>query len=84
VTRGGAHPTARFPVSATLEVAVPHARSINPVTGTNWEGTGVVPDIAAPAAEALAVAYRMALAHVLTTATSHAVLAEAREALAGA
>lgn len=82
VTRGGAHPTARFPVSATLEVAVPNARSINPVTGTNWEGTGVVPDIAAPAEEALKIAYRAALEHVLTTATSHAVLAEAREALA--
>jgi C-terminal processing protease CtpA/Prc len=81
-TRGGAHPTARFPVSATLEVAVPHARSINPVTGSNWEGTGVVPDIATPAGEALPAAYRLALEHVLVTATSQAVLAEAQEALA--
>ncbi|WP_327010283.1 S41 family peptidase [Dactylosporangium sp. NBC_01737] len=81
VTRGGAHPTARHPISATLEVAVPHARSINPVTGTNWEGTGVAPDIATPAAEAMTVAYRLALEHVLTTGTSQAVLAEAREAL---
>jgi C-terminal processing protease CtpA/Prc len=84
VTRGGAHPTRRFPVSATLEVAVPNARSINPVTGTNWEGTGVVPDVATPSEDALGVAYRSALDHVLTTATSHAVLAEAREALATA
>ncbi len=81
-TRGGAHPTARFPVSATLEVAVPNARSINPVTGTNWEGTGVVPDLGTPSGEALRVAYRLALEHILTTATSHAVLTEAREALA--
>ncbi|GAB3854514.1 S41 family peptidase [Dactylosporangium cerinum] len=84
VTRGGAHPTRRFPVSATLEVAVPNARSINPVTGTNWEGTGVVPDVATPAEEALRVAYRGALQHVLSTATSHAVLAEAQEALTAA
>ncbi|GAA3193812.1 S41 family peptidase [Dactylosporangium siamense] len=84
VTRGGAHPTRRFPVSATLEVAVPNARSINPVTGTNWEGTGVVPDVATPAEEALPVAYRTALRHVLSTATSHAVLAEAQEALTAA
>jgi C-terminal processing protease CtpA/Prc len=84
VTRGGAHPTGRFPISATLEVAVPNARSVNPVTGTNWEGTGVVPDIATAAEEALRVAHRMALEHVLTTGTSHAVLAEARDALAGA
>jgi C-terminal processing protease CtpA/Prc len=84
VTRGGAHPTTRHPVSATLEVAVPNARSINPVTGTNWEGTGVVPDIAVPAEDALRVAYRLALEHVLTTGTAHSVLAEAREALAAA
>lgn len=80
-TRGGAHPTARFPVSATLEVTVPHARSINPVTGTNWEGVGVVPDVAVPAGDALRVAHRLALEHVLGTPTSHAVLAEARETL---
>ncbi|MET7419487.1 S41 family peptidase [Dactylosporangium sp. NPDC005555] len=82
VTRGGAHPTDRFPVSPALEVAVPIARSINPVTGTNWEGTGVTPDVTVPAGDALRVAHRSALEHVLTTPTSHAVLAEAREALA--
>ncbi|MEV4138303.1 S41 family peptidase [Dactylosporangium sp. NPDC049742] len=81
VTRGGAHPTERFPVSPTLEVAVPNARSVNPVTGTNWEGTGVVPDIAVAAGEALTVAHRKALEHILTTSTSHTVLTEAREAL---
>jgi C-terminal processing protease CtpA/Prc len=41
VTRGGAHPTTWLPVSAALSVTVPHARSINPVTGTNWEAVGV-------------------------------------------
>lgn len=81
VTRGGAHPTERFAVSPALEVAVPNARSVNPVTGTNWEGTGVTPDIASSSEEALQVAYRRALEHVLTTPTSHAVLDEARAAL---
>jgi len=80
-TRGGAHPTDEFPLTPTLEITVPIARSVNPVTGTNWEGTGVEPDIAVPAAEAFAVAYRSALQHVLTTSTSASVRAEARAAL---
>jgi hypothetical protein len=64
-TGGGAHPTRGFPISSTVHIAVPFARSINPVTGTNWEGTGVVPDIAVPADEARDVAYAKALRHVL-------------------
>lgn len=60
-TRGGAHPTAYYPVSAHVSVTVPYARSINPVTGGDWEGTGVVPDIAVPAADAFDVAYQNAL-----------------------
>ena len=62
-------------------MTVPIARSVNPVTGGNWEGTGVEPDVAVPAAEAFDVAYREALRHVLSASTSPAVLAEARAAL---
>jgi C-terminal processing protease CtpA/Prc len=81
-TRGGAHPTDGFPITPTLEITVPLARSINPVTGTNWEGTGVEPDIAVPEEEAFAVAYTKALEHVVATSAPPAVLAEARTALA--
>ncbi|WP_412539574.1 S41 family peptidase [Longispora sp. K20-0274] len=80
-TRGGAHPTDQFPVSKTMEITVPVARSINPVTGTNWEGVGVVPDIALAADEAFGHAYTLALRHVVETATSQLVLEEARSAL---
>jgi C-terminal processing protease CtpA/Prc len=82
-TRGGAHPTQEFMLSATMEISVPNARSVNPVTGTNWEGTGVAPDIAVPASEALDLAYRKALEHVAATSTSPTVRAEAKESLAG-
>ncbi|MFI7543865.1 S41 family peptidase [Actinoplanes sp. NPDC049599] len=82
-TRGGAHPTQFFPITPTVEITVPMARSVNPVTGGNWEGTGVVPDIEVPAAEAFGLAYRRALEHVLTTPAPASVLAEARAALAG-
>jgi C-terminal processing protease CtpA/Prc len=82
-TRGGAHPTEEFMLSATMEISVPYARSINPVTGTNWEDTGVVPDIAVPANEAFDLAYRKALEQLVTTSTSPTVRAEAKESLAG-
>jgi C-terminal processing protease CtpA/Prc len=67
-TGGGAHPTRMVPISPALAISVPFARSINPVTGTNWEGTGVVPDIAVPADRAYDVAYGLALRHVLAEA----------------
>ena len=81
-TGGGAHPTRRIPISATIAISVPFARSVNPVTGTNWQGTGVVPDIAVPAARAYDVAYRKALEHVLSITVPPPVAAEARDALA--
>jgi C-terminal processing protease CtpA/Prc len=81
-TGGGAHPTRGIPISATMGIAVPHARSVNPVTGTNWQGTGVIPDTAAPAAAACDVAYREALQHVLSITVPPPIAEEAREALA--
>ncbi|GGN65253.1 interphotoreceptor retinoid-binding protein [Actinoplanes lobatus] len=80
-TRGGAHPTQPFPITPTFEITVPVARSVNPVTDGNWEGVGVEPDVPVPATEALDVAYRQALQHVLATSISPTVLAEARSAL---
>ena len=44
--------------------AIPFARSINPVTGTNWQGTGVIPDTQVPSDEAYGIAYARALRHV--------------------
>ncbi|MFF4759736.1 S41 family peptidase [Streptomyces sp. NPDC001292] len=63
-TRGGAHPTARHPITEHILVTVPTARTINSVTGTNWEGNGVVPDIHVPADQALDTALKAALEHL--------------------
>lgn len=63
-TRGGAHPCQGWTVHPHLEATVPVGRAINPVSGTNWEGTGVQPDIACPAAEALDQAHARALAQL--------------------
>jgi C-terminal processing protease CtpA/Prc len=64
-TGGGAHPTRPFPISPAVHIGVPHARSISPLTGTNWQGTGVIPDTPVPADQAYDVAYAKALRHVL-------------------
>jgi hypothetical protein len=34
-------------------IGVPYAKAINPVTRTNWEGTGVQPNVRVAAAAAL-------------------------------
>lgn len=64
-TGGGAHPVRPYKVSDHFAIGVPFARAISPITGTNWEGTGVTPDVAVPAGEALDVAYRMVLEQML-------------------
>ena len=82
-TGGGAHPTRPFPISAAVHIAIPFARSINPITGTNWQGTGVIPDTPAPADEAYQVAYAKALRHVADLADVPPPIAdEARDVLA--
>ncbi|MBD3347928.1 MAG: hypothetical protein GF400_01880 [Candidatus Eisenbacteria bacterium] len=65
-TGGGAHPLS-FKVFPSLNVglAVPYARAVNPVSGTNWEGTGITPDIEVPAVDALERAYLEALTAIL-------------------
>lgn len=52
-TWGGAHPTRFYRLGDHLYVIVPNRRVINPVTGSNWEGKGVIPDIAAAPDKAL-------------------------------
>jgi hypothetical protein len=83
-TGGGAHPTRGFPISRAVHIGIPFARSVNPVTGTNWQGTGVVPDVAVPEAQAYDVAYTRALEQVLGLDDVPPPIAdEARATLAG-
>ncbi len=82
-TGGGAHPTRGFPISRAVHIGIPFARSINPITSTNWQGTGVIPDVAVPEAEAYDVAYGKALRHVLALEdVPPPIEHEARDALA--
>ena len=61
VTGGGAHPSWAEKLDTHFLLIVPNARVIEQVTHTDWEGTGVKPDVAVPADRALDVAYLAAL-----------------------
>jgi hypothetical protein len=52
-TKGGAHSVDLFGIDSQFEFYISTERAISPVTGGNWEGTGVIPDIRVPAAAAL-------------------------------
>jgi C-terminal processing protease CtpA/Prc len=60
-TRGGANAREAFRVHPHLEATISVAAAVSPVTGTNWEGTGVAPDIETSAEQARDVAYEAAL-----------------------
>jgi hypothetical protein len=60
VTGGGAHPVRGQRIDDRFTIGVPFAKAVNPVTKTNWEGTGVKPDVAVAASEALTTAQKLA------------------------
>jgi tetratricopeptide (TPR) repeat protein len=59
-TKGGAHSVDLFEIDDRFEMFIPTARAVNPVTGGNWEGMGVEPDVLVPAGEALEKALELA------------------------
>jgi C-terminal processing protease CtpA/Prc len=74
-----------YRVSAHLLSGVPSGYPVNPVSGTNWEGVGVRPDIPVPAEQAFETAYKLALQHVLDLGEEGArrdIVAHARRSLA--
>lgn len=60
VTRGGAHPTRSHDLPGGFRIRIPFARSINPITQSNWEGVGVIPNVEVPEDQALAKAQTLA------------------------
>lgn len=60
-TGGGAHPGGARPLGHGFGMFVPSGRAINPITKTNWEGTGVRPDIPVASDSAREAAHRAAL-----------------------
>ena len=60
-TGGGAHPVRDFTVNKYFTLRVPFARAVNPITGTNWEGVGVIPHVDVSADQAKQKACELAL-----------------------
>jgi hypothetical protein len=69
-TGGGAH-SSRGPqrLTPSFTAIIPVGRSISPITKTNWEGTGVTPDIKSSAELSLGVAHMHALKALLEKET---------------
>lgn len=65
-TAGAANPGGEFPVGAGFNVFISIGTPINPITGSNWEGVGVTPDVPVDAALALSRAHQLAIEHLLS------------------
>lgn len=64
-TGGGANAGEVIGLGNGFFAFIPTGKAINPVTHTNWEGTGIKPDVATTAPKALAIAHQMALKAVM-------------------
>lgn len=62
VTRGGANPGGIEPINDKLEVFISDMKVVNPITNSNWEGVGIIPDIKTSKEEAYDKAYELAKA----------------------
>jgi hypothetical protein len=71
-TGGGAHGGGDRRADDHFTVWVPYGRAINPITKTNWEGVGVTPDVAVPAARALHQAHTTALRQLIAATDDEA------------
>jgi hypothetical protein len=61
-TGGAANPGGTVPLDERLVAFISDGQARNPVTGTNWEGVGVVPEVETPAPDALDKALALARA----------------------
>lgn len=82
VTGGGAHPGGFARLHDHFGAFIPSGRAINPISKTNWEGTGVEPDVNVPKKEALQVAYLAALKRSLANIKDEQLLAGVNQLVA--
>jgi C-terminal processing protease CtpA/Prc len=80
-TGGGANPGRMRILTPYFAAFIPNGRAINPISGTSWEGTGVVPDISVPAADALATAHKLALERLAAASADPQTVAKLRATL---
>ena len=61
ITGGGAHPVDFIRLPKGYGLIVPYAESINPITKSNWEGVGVIPDFETTKEKSLTKAHELAI-----------------------
>ena len=64
VTGGGANPFEFRRIDDHFALSLPEQRSVNPITGTNWQNVGVKPDVPVEADRALETALGLARAAI--------------------
>jgi retinol-binding protein 3 len=64
-TMGAANPGSTVRLTDHFSMFLPTGKAVNPITGGNWEGTGVLPEVVVPAAEALQRAQLLALKRLI-------------------
>ncbi len=64
-TAGGAHPVARKPIDDDFFLQVPIGQIRDPVDHSDFEGTGVEPDIKSSSIQALPLAHKLALENLV-------------------
>lgn len=69
VTGGGAHPQKPFAINQGFILYIPFARSLNPITKTDWELTGIIPDEKTPASQALIKTMELIFKYSIATST---------------
>ena len=60
-TAGGAHLTGAVIATSNFFVRIPQGKPTSPITNTNWEGVGIIPDIQVDSDEALKIAQANAI-----------------------
>jgi hypothetical protein len=80
-TCGGANPGRGFRLHDHFWMFMPTGQAINPITNSNWDGTGVIPDVKVPSEIALDTAHLMVLNQLLQAGTEGTLRREIEEAL---
>jgi len=80
-TAGAAHPAFDYRAGEHFTLTIPTSRYVNAVTGTDWEGTGVVPDIPASKEQALETAELTALQKLVKEQPEYSFIEERKRAL---
>lgn len=82
VTQGSAHPGRGFRLGDHFWLFVPTGRTLNPISGTNWNGIGVIPDVKVPTELTLSTAHLKAVEGLLATAEDSALVRELQQVAA--